>query len=386
MFSRRLPPDLSPTPLARAVERARSRGGLLDLTESNPTRVGLEYPPLDDAFEAIDFVSYDPEPLGLRPAREAVSASYANRGVDVPPDRLMLTASSSESYAFLFKLLCDAGDNVLVPVPSYPLFEHLASLEGVVLRPYRLSCHGVWSLDADEIEARADARTRAVLLVSPNNPTGSRLRTAELHRLARFCSDRNLALVGDEVFADYPIEPAPGACASVLEQSDVLTFALGGLSKSAGMPHLKLGWTAIAGPPDEVAQAVARLELIADTYLSVSTLVQRAAPRLLEMGRRVAGQIAARIRANYAVLRQEALRCPSCDVPPVEGGWSAVVRVPATRPDDEWTLALLDRGVLVHPGYLFDFDRDGFLVVSLLVEPDRFRTAIARLFDTIGEG
>jgi hypothetical protein len=386
MFSSRLPSDLSLTPLARAVARARSRGALLDLTESNPTRAGFDYPPLQPAFEAIDFVSYDPAPLGLSTAREAVAASYASRGVQVAPDRLMLTASSSESYAFLFKLLCDPGDNVLVPVPSYPLFEHLASLEGVALRPYRLSYHGAWTTEAGEIEERADARTRAVLVVSPNNPTGSRLRVAELQRVVRFCRDRNIALVADEVFADYPIEPAPDACVSVLEQSEVLTFALGGLSKAAAMPHLKLGWTGISGPPPEVADALARLEIIADTYLSVSTLVQRATPRLLEIGRGIARQIGERIRLNYGTLRAEAARCASCDVPRVDGGWSAVVRVPATRQDEDWALALLDHGVLVHPGYLFDFHRDGFLVVSLIVEPDRFRAAIARLFDTIGEG
>jgi aspartate/methionine/tyrosine aminotransferase len=386
MFSSRLPSDLSLTPLARAVERARSRGPLLDLTESNPTRAGFDYPPVQPAFEAIDFISYDPVPLGLSIAREAVAASYASRGVRVAPDRLMLTASSSESYAFLFKLLCDPGDNVLVPIPSYPLFEHLASLEGVALRPYRLSYHGAWTTDAGEIEERADARTRAVLVVSPNNPTGSRLRVAELQRVVRFCRDRGIALVADEVFADYPIEPAPDACVSVLDQSEVLTFALGGLSKAAAMPHLKLGWAGISGPPADVADALARLEIIADTYLSVSTLVQRATPRLLEIGREVARQIGDRIRLNYATLRTEAARCASCDVPRVDGGWSAVVRVPATRQDEDWALALLDRGVLVHPGYLFDFHRDGFLVVSLIVEPDRFRVAIARLFDTIGEG
>jgi aspartate/methionine/tyrosine aminotransferase len=386
MFSKRLPPDLTPTPLARAVARARARGTLFDLTESNPTRVGLDYPPLEVAFDGLDLASYDPAPLGLPGAREAVAAYYGSRGVNISPDRLMLTASSSESYAFLFKLLCDPGDNVLVPVPSYPLFEHLASLEGVALRSYRLAYHGAWTADGAEIEQRLDGRTRAVLVVSPNNPTGSRLRAADLQGLVRLCRERGIALIGDEVFADYPLEPAPDACVSVLEQADVLTFGLGGLSKAVGMPHLKLGWTGITGPPSDVADAIARLEVIADTYLSVSTMVQRATPRLLELGQRVARQIGQRIRLNYDTLRAEAARCASCDVPPVDGGWSAVVRVPATRSDEDWALLLLEQGVLVHPGYLFDFDRDGFLVVSLLVEPERFRIAIGRLFDTIGRG
>jgi aspartate/methionine/tyrosine aminotransferase len=386
MFSKRLPPDLTPTPLARAVGRARSTDTLFDLTESNPTRVGLDYPPLQAAFDGVDFVSYDPAPLGLLEAREAVSAHYAGRAVNVPPGRLMLTASSSESYGFLFKLLCDPGDNVLVPVPSYPLFEHLASLEGVVVRPYRLAYHGAWTLELDDVAARIDARTRAVLVVSPNNPTGSRLRIGDLQQLVRLCRERRMALVADEVFADYLLEPVADACVSVLQQSDVLTFALGGLSKAAAMPHLKLGWTAISGPTAEVDDAAARLEVIADTYLSVSTPVQRATPRLLDIGQRMARQIGLRIRLNYDTLRAEAARCASCDVPPVEGGWSAVVRVPATRSDEEWAMALLDRGVLVHPGYLFDFDREGFLVLSLLVDPERFRIAIGRLFATIAEG
>jgi aspartate/methionine/tyrosine aminotransferase len=386
MFSTRLPPDLSPTPLARAVARARRQDSFIDLTESNPTRVGLRYPPLQAAFEGLDLVSYEPDPLGLPVAREAVSAYYGARGVRIPPDRLIITASSSESYAFLFKLLCNPGDNVLVPVPSYPLFEHLASLEGVSLRPYRLGYHGAWATEVDEVDERADARTRAVLVVSPNNPTGSRLRTTELQSLTRLCRDRRLALIGDEVFADYRLEPAADACTSVLEQSDVLTFALGGLSKTVAMPHLKLGWAGVTGPADLVGDALGRLEIIADTYLSVSTLVQRAAPGLLGIGQSLTRQIGDRVRLNYDALRDAASRCPSCDVPPVEGGWSAVVRVPATRTDEDWALMLLDRGVLVHPGYLFDFDREGFLVVSLLVAPDRFRSGMARLFDTIGEG
>ncbi len=386
MFSKRLPPDLTPTPLALAAARARSEGTVFDLTESNPTKVGLDYPSLQDAFDGLDFVSYDPAPLGLPEAREAVSAYYGSRGVDVRPDRLMLTASSSESYAFLFKLLCEPGDNVLVPVPSYPLFEHLASLEGVTLRSYRLAYHGVWALDVGAISTRIDARTRAVLLVSPNNPTGSRLRQGDLEELVRLCRDRGLALIGDEVFADYLLEPVPDACASVLQQSDVLSFGLGGLSKAAAMPHLKLGWSGIAGPAVLVDEAIARLEVIADTYLSVSTLVQRATPRLLGLGQHLARQIGHHVRLNYETLRAEAARCAPCDVPPVEGGWSAVVRVPATRSDEEWAMALLERGVLVHPGYLFDFDQDGFLVVSLLVDPEQFRVAIGRLFATIAEG
>jgi alanine-synthesizing transaminase len=385
MFSSRLP-DLSPNALSRAVADLRREGrAFIDLTESNPTAAGLDYPadllaPLADPGG----LHYEPQPFGLQPARAAVAAEYARRGQDVPPGRIVLTASSSESYATLFKLFCDAGDNVLVPAPSYPLFAHLAAFEHVGIRPYRLEHHGAWSIDIPSVEAALDGRSRALLVVAPNNPTGSCLRRADLEALAHVCRSRRLPLIGDEVFADYLVAPADDAVTSVLGQPDVLAVALGGLSKSAGLPQVKLGWMALDGPAGEVDAALARLELICDTYLSVSTPVQVAAGALIARGAEVRAKISDRILLNYAGLLDRAASAPSCRVLPVEGGWSAVVQIPATMSDEARALELLTRaGVLVHPGYLFDFEREGYVVVSLLPRPDEFRQAVIRLFDAI---
>jgi len=388
MFSSRLPADLHPTPLARAMETARlGSRDVIDLTETNPTRAGLAYPDLHSVFAGVDLAAYEPDPRGLAVAREAIAADYARRGVRVAPNRILLTASSSESYAYLFKVLCDPGDSVLVPVPSYPLFDHLAGLEAVRLVPYRLEFHDAWRLDVDDLAGRLDDRVRAILVVSPNNPTGSVLRHADLDRLTAICAERQLALIGDEVFADFPINAPSDWALSVIEQPKALAVSLGGLSKSSGLPHLKLGWMALGGPDDLVQAALDRLELVADTYLSVGSPVQRGTPRLLELGAGVRDQIAARLTQNEGTLRRAEASFPACHVLPVEGGWSAVVRVPATRTDEEWALTLVERGhVIVYPGFFFDFERDGYLVVSLLVTPVDFERGITRLFETIDRG
>jgi len=387
MFSSRLPADLAPTSLARAMETARQSSDVIDLTESNPTRAGFAYPDLHAVFDRVDLVAYDPDPRGLAAAREAIAADYARRRVAIAADRILLTASSSESYAHLFKVLCDPGDGVLVPVPSYPLFDHLAGLEGIRLVPYRLEYHDRWDLDVDDLARCLDDRIRAVLVVSPNNPTGSVLRRGDLDRLARLCADRQLALIGDEVFADYPIDATSPGAVSVIEQHTALAISLGGLSKSAGLPQLKLGWMALGGPDDVVRAALDRLELVADTYLSVASPVQRATAALLQLAPRVREQISARLTANLSTLRHVAASYPACEVLPVEGGWSAVVRVPATRTDEHWALALAEQArVIVYPGFFFDFERDGYLVVSLLVTPVDFARGIARLFETIDRG
>ncbi|MEW6323056.1 MAG: pyridoxal phosphate-dependent aminotransferase [Acidobacteriota bacterium] len=388
MRSSRLPASLAANALATAVARQRAQGvALADLTESNPTAVGLDYPadllaPLADPRG----LSYEPGPLGLRSAREAVAADFARRGVPVEADRVALTASTSEAYALLFKLLCDPGDAVLVPRPSYPLFDHLTRLEAVDAVPYDLDDHGTWRLDVPALEQRIDARTRAVLVVSPNNPTGSCLHADELAALAALCAARGLALVGDEVFADYPIEPAGPTC-SVLAQSEALTVSLGGLSKSAGLPQLKLGWIAFGGPPDEVRRTMAAYEVVADAYLSVSTPVQVAAPALIAAGSRIRSQIQARIARNLAALDRLRAPYPSISRPRVEGGWSAVLRVPAVRPEEQLVIDLVDEDhVIVHPGYFFDFPREAFLVVSLLVEPATFDAALPTLLARAAAG
>jgi aspartate/methionine/tyrosine aminotransferase len=381
MISSRLPRSLEPNALARAI-RDRRRGGaaLVDLTESNPTRVGLSYPagllaPLADA-RAIE---YDPQPLGLWPARAAVAADFRRRGIVISADRVALTSSTSEAYALLFKLLCSAGDRVLVPHPSYPLFEHLTQLECVDAAPYALEYHGSWRIDADSVRRAVNERTRAILIVSPNNPTGSFLHRDDLALLCEIAIDHNLALIGDEVFADYTLDAA-AAPAHVLGSSGVLAFSLGGLSKSAGLPQLKLGWIGFGGPADRVDAALAAYEIVADTYLSVSTPVQAAAAELIESGAAIRAQILARLQRNLESLRAQAAQYPAIDVLPVEGGWSAVMQVPAVASEESLILTLLEQDdVLVHPGYFFDFPREAFIVVSLLVEPAAFDRAIARV-------
>ena len=386
MFSSRVPGDLGPNSVAAAVERMRLSGrSFEDLTVSNPTDAAIEYPAgLLDGLSDHKSLLYEPLPFGLPAAREAVSAEYARRGVRVPATHIVLTASSSESYALLFKLLCDPGESVLVPTPSYPLFEHLTRLDCVHALPYRTEYHGTWTIDLEDLRYAIDETTRAILVVSPNNPTGQWLKREELTALVELCAAHHLVLVGDEVFADYPIDPAPGAVRSVLDQGDVLTVSLGGLSKAVGLPQLKLGWMALRGPASLLQSALMRLEIAADAYLSVGTPVQVAAPALLKGGHDVRLQIRERVMSNYRHLLEAVARHPSCQALRAEGGWSAVLRIPHTMPEDECVIRLLERQhLLVHPGYFFDFPRDGYLVVSLLTRPDVFRSATERLLGAV---
>ena len=381
MFSSRLPAHLASNAITRAAGSLRTRGiPLIDLTESNPTRVGLQYPAgLLADLSGPAGLTYAPEPLGL-PSAQADIARFlqTTTGLDVDPSRIVLSASTSEAYSWLFKLLCEPADEVLVPAPSYPLFESLASLEAVRLVPYRLERHGVWSVDRDSLLRRLSSRTRAILIVSPNNPTGSCLRAADRGWLIDLAAGRGLALISDEVFAEYPLRPAADA-ASLHGATVALTFVMGGLSKSAALPQLKLAWTTVNGPPALVDEALARLEVIADTYLSVSTPVQLAAGALLEGASPLREQIHARLAANLAVLENVTAGSPVTLIRP-EGGWSAVLRVPAFDSEEAIVLRLLDEEhVLVHPGFFFDFDTEAWLVVSLLPEPDRFGDAIRRV-------
>ncbi|OFW01378.1 MAG: hypothetical protein A3I61_18070 [Acidobacteria bacterium RIFCSPLOWO2_02_FULL_68_18] len=380
MFSRRIPPQLEPNALSRAVAALRTRGAAIaDLTDSNPTRAGIPYAddllaPLADAAA----LRYEPHPFGLPAARAAVAADHARRGALVDPAHVVLTASTSEAYGWLFKLLCDAGDSVLVPRPSYPLFEHLTALEGVRARPYDLVWDGRWTVDVASMMA-APAGTRAVLVVSPNNPTGSYLSAEDLAATVELCRERGWALVVDEVFADYPLETRD-PLTDIAARADVLAFSLAGLSKTAGLPQLKLAWMVVGGPAGARDRALAALELIADSYLSVATPVQVAAAHLLRAGGAVRGAIQQRIRHNLDALRAAARGFPACEVLRTEGGWSAVVRVPATRREEQLVLDLLAReAVLAHPGYFFDFPREAYLVVSLLPPPALFADACARL-------
>jgi aspartate/methionine/tyrosine aminotransferase len=384
MFSTRLPRDLASNRLTLALEERKRRGvETIDLTASNPTHQDIDYPrdllaPLADARA----LRYDPHPFGLQDARAAVAHDYRRRHVDIDPRRVVLTASTSEAYSLLFKLLADAGDELLVPRPSYPLFDHLACLDLVTPRPYDLEYHGRWQIDFASVERAMTARTRAILVVSPNNPTGSFIDCGELERLDRLAAERGIAIVADEVFADYELEAGALAAAGQVSsaRSTALTFALGGFSKSVGLPQLKLGWIVVAGPPALVDGALKRLELIADTYLSVSTPVQVAAAELLARGGEVRARIRERVRDNYAALKAAAAGVASCSVLRSDGGWYAVLHVPTFEPEEELTLRLLARdGVLAHPGYFFDFPAESFLIVSLLPRPDRFAAGITRI-------
>lgn len=382
MFSSRTRWDRTENRLAGLVAERRASGKpLFDLTLSNPTAAGFTAPPallahLGDPQVAL----YDPRPRGAARAREAVARDYARLGVAVAPERLVLTASTSEAYAWLFKALCDPGDAVLVPRPSYPLFEFLASLESVEARPYALAFDGAWHLDLGALEAAVTPRTRAVVVVNPNNPTGSCLRRHEVRALDAFAAARGLAVVSDEVFADFLFDPAPDVAVSLAGDSEALTFSMGGLSKSCALPQLKLGWIAAGGPRALRDEALARLEIVADTYLSVSTPAQHAAPFLLERLPELQRPLKERLRANRAALAAALAADSPVSLLAADGGWTAVLRVPATLPEEERVCGLVaDEGVVVHPGYFFDFASEAFLVLSLLPEPALFREGVARL-------
>jgi alanine-synthesizing transaminase len=380
MFSSRLPP-LAANPFSLAVNRLRRDGGiLLDLTETNPTRVGL--PGAGAGLSALAdprAARYCPDPRGIAPARAAVARAYDETGGGVDPDRIVLTASTSEAYSILFKLLCNPDDEVLVPQPSYPLFELLTKLDAVRPVPYRLRYHDEWSIDRASLEAALTPRSRALLVVNPNNPTGSMLRGADREWMARLAADAGLAIVADEVFADYPLSPRADAT-SWLNERRALTFTLGGLSKSAGLPQMKLAWIVMSGPPARVDEARDRIDVIADTYLSVSTPVQLAAGRLMTAGADVRTAIRRRLTDNLARLRAEAARSEAVTLFEPEGGWSAVLHAPRIPSEEALVLGLLaEDGVIVHPGYFFDFPVEGFFVVSLLPEPATFDEGISRL-------
>ncbi len=366
MFSSRFHWDFRPNRVTGLLaEKRRAGARVLDLTESNPTHARLAYPAeIVRAFEDPRVLSYEPSPAGLPEAREAVSRYYAQRGREAAADRILLTASTSEGYAYLFKLLTDPGDHVLVPRPSYPLFEFLATMENAAVRQYPLVYHGGWSIDLDALRGLVTERTRAIVLVNPNNPTGSYVKAGEWEALAEL----GVPLISDEVFADYGFVDRPAGCP---------TYTMSGLSKVAGLPQMKLGWIVVDGPGHR--EAMEKLEWIADTYLSVSAPVQHAAARLLELGAGVQGQIRARTAANLAFAR-EALAGTAADVLQVEAGWNIVVKVPRVRSEEEWVLELLGKeDVLVQPGYFYDFESEAYLILSLLTPPPVFREGAGRL-------
>ncbi len=391
-FSVRTSQHDAPNPLAEAVRDARTRaaeGGpaLLDLTVSNPTSAGIPYATTEILAALADprGLLYEPEPLGLASARAIVALDWTARGTAIDASRIALTASTSEAYAVLFKVLCDPGDEILVPAPSYPLLGFLAAFESVTLKPYPLVYAGGWHVDLDALKSAIGPRTKAIIVVTPNNPTGSYLGVHELDAML----DLGLPIVSDEVFATYPLRgsgPPCGRVASVATASRGLVFALSGLSKLAGLPQMKLGWIGVSGDASLVAQAMARLELVLDAYLSVATPVQLALPTILATRSATEQAIRARTARNLEALRSAMKGAPTASVLEVEGGWYAIVRVPDVKTDEEWTLELVTRdGVHVQPGYFFDMARGAHLVVSLLTPEATFAEGITRVAARVAE-
>ena len=376
MFSSRLKWDLSPNPLSVLLaEKRRSGARILDLTESNPTRAGIDYPKREILESLTDPASlrYDPSPIGLLSARESVARYYADRGVAIDPSQILLTASTSEAYSYLFKLLTDPSDEILVPRPSYPLYEFLAGLEFVNIRQYPLRYDGIWHIDFESLENAVTAKTKAIVVVNPNNPTGSFLKRDEAQQLQNL----GVPILSDEVFSDYGFDSDPSRMQTLVEVSSVPTFCMSGLSKIAGLPQMKLGWIAATGPGHEAA--LERLEWIADTYLSVATPIQVALPRIMDLACGIREQIRNRTTVNLKLLRELTVGSPA-NVLQVEGGWYAILQVPSTHTEEEWTTSLLrECDVLTQPGFFYDFESEAFLVLSLLTEPEKFREGVRRM-------
>ena len=401
MLSSRLPPDAAPNPWARRLAELRAAGReLIDLTDANPTRTGLSAldPPARATLEAAHRealgAAYEPDPRGLASARAAVAGYYAGRGVAVDPAHLVLTTGTSESYAHLFRLLANPGDTVLTPAPSYPLFEPLAALEGLQLESYALAWDGRWHLDLDSLERGLSAGARAVVLVEPNLPTGTCLDDREREALEALCVRHDAAIIADEVFGDFTWGArrhdanarAGGGSRGWAGERRARTFVLSGLSKVCGLPQMKLGWICAGGPPADRDRALASLEWIADLFLSVPSAVQIALPALLETRMAFQTRTLDRIAANRARLAALASRRPELSVLEADAGWVACARLPARRSEDEWTLALLERGVIVHPGHFYDFGFGPVAVLSLVATNEAFEHGLERLASLLAEG
>jgi alanine-synthesizing transaminase len=387
-FARRTSWDLTTNRYTEALDGHRRAGReLLDLTASNPTTIGLEYRE-DELLRALanrDALIYEPQPKGLLAAREAVSGYYAERGSPINPDDLILTTSTSEAYSFVFRLLCDPGDAVLVPSPSYPLFDFLAQIQDVKLVPYELVYDHGWQIDFNSL-ARVieptDAHYRAVLVVHPNNPTGSYVKPHEAEELNRISAENGLAIVADEVFLDYSLSDQKPLTFSAKDATR--TFTLSGLSKISALPQMKAAWIAVSGPQELKREALVRLEVIADTYLSMNAPIQLAVPTMLEQRHSIQSQLMRRIKDNLKELDVQLARQKLCHRLKVEGGWYAILRVPVTGSDEDLAIAMLqEKGVLVQPGHFYDFSAEGHLVISLITPPGAFRAGITRLLEYV---
>ena len=385
IFSSRTDWNLTPNALHQLLEEKRKRGeSILDLTESNPTRCGFSHnPEILQALSSNRSLLYEPDPRGLLAARKSIADHYNRPGVLIDPSNIFLTASTSEAYTHLFRLLCNPGANVLVPKPSYPLFDYLCALNDVEVRYYRLRYDDEWQIDLDSIEDSIDASTRALLLVHPNNPTGSFVKKTEKDAVAKIIWKHNLALIVDEVFSEFSFEDVADSYGSFVAEKEPLVFTLNGISKLLGLPQMKLAWITISGESTLAHDAVDRLEIICDTYLSVGTPIQQALPVLLDNGRRITEEIKKRIKTNYCSLRSMTANS-SASLLRTDGGWNAIVRLPGIVSDESWALRTLeDYNVFVHPGHFFEIEQDACIVVSLLPEESTFSNGIDRLLASV---
>jgi alanine-synthesizing transaminase len=386
MFAKRTNWDLTPNRLGEALAAYRAAGKpLLDLTVSNPTECGFAYRDTEilRALSNPGALSYEPNSRGLESARRAVAAYYAERGDTIAIEDILLTTSTSEAYSYVFRMLCDPGDEVLIPSPSYPLFDFLAEIQDVKLVRYPLLYDHGWQMDFHALEQAITPRTRAVIVVHPNNPTGHFTKASEMAKLNAICSAGDIAVIADEVFLDFGLEG--NRVASFSANSASLTFTLSGLSKISGLPQMKAAWLTVSGSREKKREALARLEVIADTYLSVNAPVQLAMPVFLDQRRSFQEQLLARVRQNLSELDRQLSQQKSCSRLNVEGGWYVVLRVPAIRSDEELALELLkSAGVSIHPGHFYDFSSEGFLVLSLITPAEIFAGGVAGTLKLIG--
>jgi alanine-synthesizing transaminase len=387
MFSRRTAWNLDRNRYTEAVEAHRRAGReVLDLTASNPTTVGLSYRE-DELLQALsrrEALTYRPSPKGLQPARDAIAAYYTEKGSRLDADDLILTTSTSEAYSFVFRLLCDPGDAILVPVPGYPLFDFLADLNDVKLVPYELVYDHGWQIDFESLRTAirgaqtTDVQCRAVLVVHPNNPTGSYVKPHEAAELNRMCAESGMAILADEVFLDYSL--GEGSPPTFSSNADVLTFTLSGLSKISALPQMKVAWIATSGPVPLKVEALARLEVVADTYLSMNLPVQLAVPAMLAERRSIQDQLLQRIRTNLGTLDTKLASQNLCQRLAIGGGWYAALRVPVLGTDEEMAIALLrETGVLLQPGHFYNFPTQGYMIASLITPCDEFAEGIGRV-------
>jgi alanine-synthesizing transaminase len=387
MFSERTNWKLAPNRLTRALSQARAAGvEVLDLTVSNPTHAGLRVDPeaILKSLNSPQALDYDPQPKGLLAARQAVADYYCvdHEGFDVDTESIILTTSTSEGYSFVFRLLCNAGDEILVPKPSYPLFEFLADLQDVKLSPYPLIYDHGWQIDFPSLYHSANHRTKAVIVVHPNNPTGSYVSPSEMTSLNSLCKEKELALVVDEVFLDYPHDGASHT--TFAGNHDVLTFTLSGLSKVSALPQMKVAWIVASGPEAVKREALGRLEVIADTFLSMNAPLQLATPTLLAHRKKIQPLLLDRVRSNLQELQRQLSSQKTCSRLEVDGGWYAVLRVPVTQSDEDLAIELLSKNaVFVHPGHFFDFPSDGYLVLSLITPQTVFRQGLQRILSRL---